>query len=204
MSPAPVLDRTPPVDVVYQQNFVMVFRALDSALCRAIIEQFNADPHKHPGKIGRLGGDAFHEKETKVSWDLEIRNEGPWQALFQQIHPRIQACIGHYLQGSPVLSSFDLQVTGYKIQMYPQGEGHFDWHADSVGQSARDRVVAMVLYLNDVAVGGETEFFHQELKFAPKEGHLVLFPAGWNYMHRGRVPESGHKYIIQTFVQLKH
>ena len=120
------------------------------------------------------------------------------------MHPRIQACIRHYLSRSPILQSFDLQVTGYKIQMYPRGQGFFRWHADSTGRGVQSRQVAMILYLNDVAQGGETEFFHQGLKVAPRAGQqLLLFPAGWNYMHCGQVPVSHDKYIVQTFVKIK-
>ena len=88
--------------------------------------------------------------------------------------------------------------------MYPRGEGRFGWHADAVGGASGDRVVAMVLYLNDVERDGETEFFHQGLKVSPRAGQLLLFPAGWNYMHCGHVPESGDKYVISTFVRIKH
>lgn len=191
------------VEIAFEQGFITIYRALSPALCRRVIDQFDRDGAKWRGKIGRLDHAAAVEAETKNSWDLEILSTGAWAPVFEQIHPRIEACMAHYLERSPILQSFALQVTGYKIQMYPRGEGYFRWHADAVGRGARDRVVAMVLYLNDVARGGDTEFFHQGLKVAPKAGHLVLFPAGWNYMHCGHVPESEDKYIIQTFLKIK-
>jgi 2-oxoglutarate-Fe(II)-dependent oxygenase superfamily protein len=135
--------------------------------------------------------------------DLEILNSGPWQDIFRRIHPLVTACMAHYLSRSPILQSFPLEGTGYKIQMYPQQVGFFRWHADSVGRNAGSRVVAMILYLNDVERGGETEFYHQAVRIAPRTGHLMLFPACWNYMHCGREPESSSKYIIQTFIRLK-
>ena len=187
---------------LHDRDFITLYAALDEPLCRAVIERFDRDEGKRPGRTGTPGQAALAE-QTKRSWDLEIAPDGPWRDLFQRIHPRIQACIAHYLSRSPILQSFDLQATGYKIQMYPRGEGHFKWHADSVGGASGDRVVAMVLYLNDVERGGETEFFHQGLKIAPKAGQLVLFPAGWNYMHCGHVPESGDKYVITTFIRIK-
>jgi hypothetical protein len=194
----------PQPEVVFDQGFIVIYRALDAALCRAITTRFDADAGKEQGKIGRQGGDFVSDADTKLSWDLGIDPVGPWAEVFAQIQPRIQACVDHYVSRGPILQSFDLQPTGYKIQMYPKQQGYFRWHADSVGENARDRVVAMVLYLNDVARGGDTEFFHQGLKVAPKAGHLVLFPTGWNYMHCGHAPESGDKYIIQNFIKIRY
>jgi hypothetical protein len=189
-------------EIVHAHDFIVVYRGLDAELCRGIIDRFDRDQSKWRGRIGRPGGVSCQE-QIKSSWDLEILKEGAWQDIFQRIHPRIAACIGHYLSRSPILQSFPLQVTGFKIQMYPQKHGYFRWHADSAGKDSRDRVVAMVLYLNDVEKGGETEFFHQRLKISPQAGHLVLFPAAWNYMHCGHTPESGDKYVISSFVRIK-
>ncbi|MCB5189140.1 2OG-Fe(II) oxygenase [Methylobacillus arboreus] len=192
-----------PANVVYDQDFVVVYQALDKELCRSVVDLFDQDESKWRGKIAGAAGNGSYEEETKSSWDLEILNKGIWQDIFQAIHLKIEACMSHYLSKSPVLQSFDLQVTGYKIQMYPKNEGYFRWHADSVGKHNGNRVVAMVLYLNDVGKGGETEFFHQGIKISPKAGYLVLFPTGWNYMHCGHMPESNAKYIIQTFIAVK-
>ena len=180
----------------------MVYRGLDQPLCDAIIAAFNRDQNKHQGKIGRAGGTA-QQAEIKSSWDLEIPDQGEWKPLFQQMHSRIQACTSHYLSASPILQSFPLQMTGYKIQMYPRQEGYFRWHADSVGKGAQSRVAAMVLYLNDVDSGGETEFFHQQVKIPPRAGNLLIFPAGWNYMHCGQVPLSADKYVISSFIKIR-
>lgn len=198
-APAPAAAST---TAVYDRDFIAIYDGLAPALCRDIVQRFDRDDGKRPGRIGGPG-EAALAGQAKRSWDLEIRPGGDWGELFRRIHAPIQACIADYLSRSPILQSFPLQATGYKIQMYPRGEGRFDWHADSVGGATGDRVVAMVLYLNDVERGGETEFFHQRLKVSPRAGQLVLFPAGWNYMHCGHVPESGDKYVISTFIRIK-
>ncbi|MFT4045858.1 MAG: 2OG-Fe(II) oxygenase [Solimonas sp.] len=189
-------------EIVHDRDFIVVYRGLDQASCRAVIEHFDRDPGKWRGRIGGAGA-SWYEDEAKVSWDLEILDEGSSYEIFQRIHPKILACLADYLSRSPILQSFELTGSGYKVQMYPKGQGHFRWHADAVGKHGGDRVVAMVLYLNDVERGGETEFFHQRIKFVPRAGHLLLFPAAWNYMHCGHTPESGHKYIISTFIKVK-
>lgn len=190
------------VEIIHDQDFIVVYRGLEAELCRCIIDRFDGDAGKWRGRVGRSGG-VSHQEPIKNSWDLEILNAGAWQDIFQRIHPEITGCISHYLSRSPILQSFPLQATGFKIQMYPANQGYFRWHADSAGKDSRDRVVAMILYLNDVERGGETEFFHQRLKISPRAGRLVLFPAGWNYMHCGHTPESHDKYVISTFVRIK-
>jgi Rps23 Pro-64 3,4-dihydroxylase Tpa1-like proline 4-hydroxylase len=190
-------------NIIYDQDFIVIYRALDRKLCQSIIDRFDRDNKKWQGKIGLMQGDVGYDADVKKSWDLEIVNDGEWKDTFQTIHPKIETCLSHYLSRSPILRSFHLQATGYKIQMYPKNEGYFRWHADSVGKSAASRVIAMILYLNDVEKGGETEFYHQDIKVVPKAGNLLLFPAGWNYMHCGNKPESNDKYIIQTFIRTK-
>jgi 2OG-Fe(II) oxygenase superfamily len=192
----------PTVDVVYDQDLIVVYRALDAQRCRAVIDFFDRDESRWRGKVVVQGGNVTHQQEIKSSWDLEIPNQGASRDLFQAIHPKIQVCLLHYLSRSPVLQSFKVLGSGYKIQMYPRNEGYFRWHADSIGQHNGNRVAAMILYLNDVEKGGETEFFHQRTKISPKAGHLVMFPTGWNYMHCGQVPESADKYIIQSFITI--
>ncbi|MCR6654161.1 MAG: 2OG-Fe(II) oxygenase [Cellvibrionaceae bacterium] len=196
-------DRTEnPHAVLFARDFIVVYRGLDQTLCDAIIAAFDRDRNKWQGKVGRAG-ETSQQAEIKSSWDLEIPEQGEWRGLYQQMHSRIQACTSHYLSASPVLQSFPLQMTGYKIQMYPRREGYFRWHADSVGKDAQSRVAAMVLYLNDVDRGGETEFFHQHIKIPPRAGNILLFPAGWNYMHCGQVPESSDKYVISSFIKIR-
>lgn len=205
MSASPAFAANPPLapDVLFDRDLVTIYQGLAPADCRAVIDLFDADERKSRGAVYRPGQVRSQDDAIKRSWDLEILDQGDWRPVFRTIHPRIQACIRHYLSRSPILQSFDLQVTGYKIQMYPRGEGWFRWHADSIGAGVQSRQVAMILYLNDVAQGGETEFFHQRIKVAPRAGQLLLFPAGWNYLHCGQVAVSHDKYIVQTFVRIK-
>lgn len=194
----------PSADVLFDRQFVTLYQALDADTCREIVSRFDTDDRKRQGEVYR-GEDAVGTLATDIkrSWDLEILDDARWGDLFRRLHPRVLACLSHYLARSPVLRSLALQGTGYKIQMYPRNEGYFHWHADSSGRRERSRVVALILYLNDVERGGETEFLHQDLKVAPRTGRLLVFPAGWNYVHRGGMPESGDKYIVQTFVRIK-
>lgn len=191
------------VDILFDRDFIVAYQAMDKDLCQAVIDRFDQDAQKTHGNIFRPEASGVYDKSIKNSWDLDIPRDGAWSDIFRKIHPKIQACMADYLARSPVLQSVPLQATGYKIQMYPSNQGYFHWHADAIGKNSQGRAVAMILYLNDVEKGGETEFYHQHIKVVPKAGQLILFPASWNYMHRGHTPESGDKYIVQTFIRIK-
>jgi hypothetical protein len=51
-------------------------------------------------------------------------------------------------------------------------------------------------YLNDVNDGGETHFYHQELKVQPRKGLTLIWPADWTYTHRGIASPTEDKYIV--------
>jgi hypothetical protein len=51
-------------------------------------------------------------------------------------------------------------------------------------------------YLNDVYNGGETEFYHQQLKVKPQKGLTLIWPADWTYTHRGIVAPDEEKIIV--------
>jgi hypothetical protein len=58
----------------------------------------------------------------------------------------------------------------------------------------------MVIYLNDVEYGGETNFPLHEIAVTPKAGRIVFFPATWTHLHESRVPISSDKWIISSFI----
>ncbi len=92
-----------------------------------------------------------------------------------------------------------------QVQRYVKGSGGYPhWHSEVFPKDASceplHRVLAFQFYLNDVAEGGETEFFYQERKVASKAGRMVIFPSGFTHTHRGNVPRSGDKYIITSWV----
>ena len=190
--------------LVYTQDFFSIYDAIDAETCSQIVSLFDSEEGKSQGKTVDADGSETITSYAKNSFDFVLADKGNWSAIFKSIDPIIDQCIGHYISSSPVLRAFKLCSTGYKIQMYPKGEGFFNWHADSLSETTRNRVLAMVCYLNDVEKGGETEFHHQKLKFSPKAGHLLFFPTGWNYMHRGNKPESCGKYIISAFVEVRY
>jgi len=93
------------------------------------------------------------------------------------------------------------------IQKYNQDEGGYFYyhseiypHPNDAENNALHRKLLWMFYLNDVEAGGETEFYHQQLVTKPKQGSLVIAPAGFTHTHRGNMPKSNDKYIFTSWV----
>ncbi|NVK22003.1 MAG: 2OG-Fe(II) oxygenase [Kangiellaceae bacterium] len=93
------------------------------------------------------------------------------------------------------------------MQKYEKGQGgYFHWHSEHYPhptdphQDSLHRNLVWMFYLNDVEEGGETEFFYQKVRSKPKQGSLVIFPAGFTHTHRGQKPVSNDKYIFTSWV----
>ncbi|WP_338846854.1 2OG-Fe(II) oxygenase [Massilia sp. W12] len=97
-----------------------------------------------------------------------------------------------------------------KIQMqkYDKGSGNYNyWHCEVYPMAPHNeqlhRTLLFMFYLNDVARGGQTEFFYQHKAIAPQTGRMVIAPAYFTHTHRGCVPESEDKYIVTSWVLLQ-
>ena len=76
------------------------------------------------------------------------------------------------------------------------GEGYHFWHCENAAMKARNRILAFMVYLNDVTEGGETEFLYQKCRFKPEKNTMLVWPAQFTHVHRGNPPLSNDKYII--------
>lgn len=166
-------------------------------VCRAAITRFEADPRKHPGQI--VGA----RTQGKRSVDLGLRTLPEWLGLCEQLDVAVNRSIERY---RATVDNFrdihrSCRDTGYLMQRYlPNASDGFDWHADVATRESATRILAMVMYLNTVEVGGSTEFRAQQRAIAPTEGSVLWFPPGFEYVHRGTTPISGPKYIITSFL----
>lgn len=88
-----------------------------------------------------------------------------------------------------------------KIQETDVGQGYHVWHYESCEKKLSNRLLAFILYLNDVDEGGETEFLYYPKRVKPKTGTVVLWPAAFTHAHRGNPPISNCKYILTGWVE---
>ncbi|CCQ10412.1 2OG-Fe(II) oxygenase family enzyme [Pseudoalteromonas luteoviolacea B = ATCC 29581] len=105
----------------------------------------------------------------------------------------------------PVLTQQLFRLGPIQAQKYPVNAGGYPyWHSEVYPQlghnEALHRVLLFMFYLNEVAEGGETEFFYQQRKLKPKKGSMVIAPGYFTHTHRGNMPTSNDKYILTSWV----
>jgi hypothetical protein len=105
-----------------------------------------------------------------------------------------------YFEHYPVLKNGRYFHLNCKFQRTRPGEGYHDWHYENNGDTAYRKIVTM-LYLNDVDEGGETEFLYLHRRIKPRQGRLLVFPAGFTHTHRGNPPLSGDKYVLTSWLE---
>lgn len=94
-------------------------------------------------------------------------------------------------------ASWDGALDRVTMLRYLEGDGFYVPHYDD--SSRFPRAFSMLIYLNDVVEGGETEFTALGLSVRPAAGDLVVFPAQPPYVHQACVPTVGDKFVIATF-----
>ncbi len=149
---------------------------------------------------------------AKVSTDISLvaidRSDSEAFALSDVIVRGVNAALKKYLQERPLFrecvpekSLFVIPI--FNIQRYAPGEGFKRWHCDwTISDELTEpvhRVLAWILYCNDLDSAG-TEFFWQEHHESAERGKLLIFPAGPSHIHRGRVNHKGTKTIATGWI----
>jgi len=180
---------------------------LDNEVCRNFLARVNEVwSMSSAGKT--LGG---VDTRTKFSEDLGYSRgtlSECWSdvdtVLEQRICQAITSAVAIYKQEYRHLDCWsDISDSGFQVQKYLKSYGYYRPHVDSFPSpfsTISDRVLAMVIYLNDVDYGGETNFPLHEVAVTPKAGRIVFFPATWTHLHESRVPISSDKWIISSFI----
>jgi hypothetical protein len=121
------------------------------------------------------------------------------EAMYMAVHKYIQ--VYEELWKAPGIDD-----TGFRLQRYYRNAGfyrtHCDalpWDSDGTNRSHR-RVLGVIIYLNDVEVGGETEFPKHKYKAEARKGRITIFPTSWTHPHSGNTPLSSDKWMISSFI----
>ena len=199
------------ISVIYPAGKVGLIQVvdglLDDEICRNLLTRLDRVwSMSSAGKT--LGG---VDTRTKFSEDLGYNRTlmaERWSdvdtVFDQRICEAITSAVAIYKQEYRHLDCWtDITDSGFQVQKYLKAYGYYRPHVDSFPapfSTISDRVLAMVIYLNDVDFGGETNFPLHEVAVTPKAGRIVFFPATWTHLHESRVPISGDKWIISSFI----
>jgi hypothetical protein len=120
--------------------------------------------------------------------------------IYRQYSELCRQAIDIYFDNFPILKSGRYFHLNCKFQRTRPGEGFHQWHYENGGEVPYRKLVTM-LYLNTVQEGGETEFLYLQRRIQPRQGLLLVFPAGFTHTHRGNPPLSGTKYILTSWLE---
>ena len=177
-------------DFIYTQR-----DALPKSFCDNVIQKFELDDRKRQGQVG-----SGVQLDIKRSCDLSITGKEDWKSYDDAFFKSLNNALKEYLRFIPeeyiqfkALGRFE-DDTGYQIQKTQPGD-YYIWHHDQT----TSRLVTFIWYLNDVKDDGYTEFI-DGTRIQPEAGKLIIFPATWDFLHRGVSPKTETKYICTGWV----
>lgn len=186
------------------KDFIGVYDGwMPEQVCDASIELFKElDAQKK--SYTRLDQNTSENRKKDLSVSLEFQEQQSWPSLIPAFIPNLMNAINNYLKEVP-LKEYEgyeeLMFNSIKIQKTLPAQGYHIWHQEAcVSMMYKTRVLVYTVYLNDVDEGGETEFLYQTQRVKPKKGRIVIWPAGFPFVHRGNPPLKGEKYIITSWL----
>ena len=164
--------------------------------CEHIIKEFEDSPTEH----------LYRNIDSTVRFtELNVNRSNKWEGL---VYYMLDVCNQHIAKYK---KDFDIKEFQFpkrygfeeiRIKRYlPNDYDEFKLHVDVCDLESSKRHISFLYYLNDVEHGGETAFGNPvEFSIPPKTGNLLMFPPLWTYVHAGRKPISGPKYIMTTYI----
>ena len=184
-----------------KNSFIGAWFLDDLAVCDGLIDFFNTCEafERKPGFVGSATGPRL-DKRIKDSVDLLVNVTMKDARLRRYIDGLFNVVEMYKQKYQYAFTSAPWAIEpGLCIQQYPPGGGFFAWHSErtSAAQDCVYRHLGFVTYLNDVAEGGETEFYYQEIKVKPKKGLTLIYPSDWTHTHRGiAAPNEGKTMVV--------
>lgn len=165
--------------------------ALSKNQCKNYIEQFNdVNKIKWIGPYNnhcKLSNTYFYEAITldvfKCSF-YKILSDN--LNLYAKEHPFLQKKINYW----------DIESV-CNFQKYDPGKYYDIEHCEhGENDDSSKRILAWMIYLNDIYDGGGTFWPQQNFTANAREGDLYIWPAGWTHSHYGIVSNTETKYIL--------
>lgn len=127
--------------------------------------------------------------------DISLNIEGELKDI---VLDRLYECYDQYKEVYFPIKSVIESISPYvKMQRTPPRGGYHVWHSELSDINSVHRVLAWIIYLNDIPEGeGETEFLWQKRRVRPETGKCIIWPAHFTHLHRGNPVYSKFKYVI--------
>ena len=179
---------------------------IDEKVCDNLISYFEKCKYKEEGKVGTtppinskslptINDDVINNVKKSTDLGIQHINKDKEPADYMRELDKVLELYKIKYKYCDVGQGRWTLVENWNIQRYFPGEGFYEFHTERIGLDSSDRHMVFMTYLNDVTDGGETEFYHQQLKIKPKKGLTVIWPAGYTHVHRGITSNTETKYI---------
>jgi hypothetical protein len=169
-------------------------KAYPKKSCTKIIKWF--DDNKHLAEKG-MSTD-FDLNSSEICIQLKSEND------FFNLGKTLKKCILKFKKNFPEVDKY-LGKWGihHEIQLmkYEPGQFYSRYHCEHDGDPRHvKRVFAWMIFLNDIKIGGGTQFLYQKQIIKPKAGDFYIWPASWTHLHRGVVAPKETKFILTGWV----
>ena len=168
--------------------------ALSKELCNHYIDLYEKNPQCHVDGLMYNEGKPFTDPNLKKCREVYLNEYDN----FKPLEPCMSKSVLNYREKYPsvdILDRWNIDPN-FKIQKYLPGEGYFKIHCENGSPVTSNRVLAWMIYLNDVYDEGHTIFPNQKRKFQPRAGDLLIWPAHFTHTHHGVTSKSEIKYIL--------
>lgn len=199
---APVLEKA-----YFSSEHISVFdNFYTQEFCKSMIDYFNYRNNFVFKRNTQYVNDASltfgHETDMRLEYELFQKEDASnCMTEFQTVFWR--DCFPLYTEEHPhiIQNLAKLDWSVIKIQKTKPKEGYHVFHCEQADMFTARRAMFVILYLNDIKEGGETEFVYQSKRVEAKAGRLILAPAAYTHVHRGNPPLSEDKYILTSWLE---
>ena len=194
-------------------NFIHVREnAITQDTCSELITLFEFNKHlQEQGSVIKDGTsvvDFNYKKSTEISIDQSFLSNPLWSFSIGKIIDSLYKEADIYKQLFSEYDNHEKSILGldsldrwtiddkFNLQKYNPNDAYYSWHCEVGGLETSKRILAWMIYLNDVEDGGGTEFKFQNYTSKAQKGKLLIWPAYWTHMHRGIPSKTQEKYIL--------
>ena len=167
--------------------------SLGSEDCRLIRRYFEKHPFDHV--IGSFAGEVDSLKKESTDLPMDLLKDNVVNSL---ICPQLKIACDEYKKIHPHLNNVSRWGVDkeYNLQRYYPNQGYYALHCENdANPGCIRRVLAWMIYLNDIEDGGGTSFPQHNKIIKSEEGKCVIWPAYWTHIHKGIVSKTKTKYI---------
>jgi len=192
-------------------NFIGIYpSAVSPEYCDRVINYFEKliaegrilTRQSHEGASHIFKHNKVHYLENQADEQLILDNN---THMVKEFCSGVNGAYLQYQQEIGVLTSLGQHgiSESVSIQKTAPGEGYHVWHCENANVMTGRRIALIILFLNDVVDGGETEFLYQHLRVQPTKGTILICPSGFTHTHRGNPPLQDNKYIMTSWIEFQ-